>query len=65
MDSAILRTISQPWKVDGHDAIVAHIRVSDSDPRLCAKACESLRKRFAVEYVTLQAEPHDDGDHHH
>jgi cation diffusion facilitator family transporter len=49
----------------GHDAIVAHIRVSDSDPRLCAKACESLRKRFAVEYVTLQAEPHDDDHRHH
>jgi cation diffusion facilitator family transporter len=47
----------------GHDAIVAHVRVSDSDPRLCAKACESLRKRFAVEYVTLQVEPHE--DHHH
>jgi cation diffusion facilitator family transporter len=49
----------------GHDAIVAHVRVSDSDPRLCARACESLRKRFAVEYVTLQAEPHDDHHHHH
>ena len=40
----------------GHDAIVAHVRVNSTDPKLCSRACEALRKRFAVEYVTLQIE---------
>jgi cation diffusion facilitator family transporter len=40
----------------GHDAIVAHVRVSSPDPKLCSRACEAMRKRFAVEYVTLQIE---------
>jgi cation diffusion facilitator family transporter len=40
----------------GHDAICAHVRVRGSDPRLCARACDALRRRFAVEYVTLQVE---------
>jgi cation diffusion facilitator family transporter len=40
----------------GHDAIAAHVRVSVADPKLCSRASEALRKRFAVEYVTLQIE---------
>jgi cation diffusion facilitator family transporter len=40
----------------GHDAIIAHVRSSGTDPKLCGRAREALRKRFAVEYVTLQIE---------
>jgi len=41
----------------GHDAITAHLRSSANDPQLGARAAEQLRKRFTVEYVTVQVDP--------
>jgi cobalt-zinc-cadmium efflux system protein len=40
----------------GHDAITAHVRSTGSDPRLSARACEELRTKFLVEYVTVQVD---------
>lgn len=40
----------------GHDAITAHVRTKSTDPTLGARACEALRKRFTVEYVTVQVD---------
>lgn len=40
----------------GHDAIIARVRTSSVDPRLGAQASALLRKRFAVEYVTVEVE---------
>ena len=40
----------------GHDAITAHVRTTSNDPRLGARAAEQLRKRFTVEYVTVQVD---------
>ncbi len=41
----------------GHDAITAHLRTTSNDPGLGARAAELLKKRFTVEYVTVQVEP--------
>ena len=40
----------------GHDAITAHVRSPSTDPTLGARACEALRKKFTVEYVTVQVD---------
>jgi cation diffusion facilitator family transporter len=40
----------------GHDAITAHVRSTSTDPRLAERACELVRKRFTVEYVTVQVD---------
>ena len=42
----------------GHDAITAHIGAASFDPKLSARACSLLKRRFTVEYVTVQVE-HD------
>jgi cation diffusion facilitator family transporter len=44
----------------GHDAITAHVRASIGDPTLGSRLASSLRKRFDVEYVTVQIEISDD-----
>ena len=41
----------------GHDAITAHVRTTSEDPKLGARAAEQLKKRFIVEYVTVQVDP--------
>lgn len=41
----------------GHDAITAHVRTASSDPQLGVRAADLLRKRFTVEYVTVQVDP--------
>lgn len=38
----------------GHDAVTAHVKASD--PALGEKACELLRAKFRVEYVTVQVD---------
>lgn len=40
----------------GHDAITAHVRSASRDPELGARAAGLLKKRFVVEYVTVQVE---------
>lgn len=40
----------------GHDAITAHVSSTSTDPTLGARACEALRKKFTVEYVTVQVD---------
>jgi cation diffusion facilitator family transporter len=40
----------------GHDAITARVRSASPDPRLGARAAEYLRKKFTVEYVTVQVD---------
>jgi cation diffusion facilitator family transporter len=40
----------------GHDAVTAHVRASSADAGLGHRAAEALKKRFAVEYVTVQVE---------
>ena len=41
----------------GHDAITAHVVGDPSEAALGPKLSETLRRRFAVEYVTVQVEP--------
>lgn len=40
----------------GHDAIIARVRSSSRDPNLGAKVSEFLRRRFSVEYVTIEVD---------
>jgi len=49
----------------GHDAVTAHIRVGPNKPNPCAKACDSLRTKFSVEFVTIQIETDDHTHAHH
>lgn len=41
----------------GHDAITAHVRAKAPSADLGRNVAEDLRKRFAVEYVTVQVDP--------
>ena len=40
----------------GHDAIIVHVRVTESHPDLGARLAKKLRDTFGVEYVTVQVE---------
>lgn len=40
----------------GHDAITARVRTTSKDPQFGGHVSEALRKRFLVEYVTIEVE---------
>ena len=40
----------------GHDAITAHVSATSSDPSIASRVEETVRRRFPVEYVTIQVE---------
>jgi cobalt-zinc-cadmium efflux system protein len=41
----------------GHDAIMARVATASSDLKLAKRTSEHLRKKFGVEYVTIEVEP--------
>jgi solute carrier family 30 (zinc transporter), member 1 len=57
LDGVIGVSALHVWSLGtGHDAISAHVRSSSGDPKLGTRAAELLRKRFTVEYVTVQVD---------
>ena len=40
----------------GHEAITAHVRAAEPDPRIALRVEEALLSRFSVDYVTIQVE---------
>jgi cobalt-zinc-cadmium efflux system protein len=44
----------------GHDAISVHVTTTGADAALGRRLGERLRQRFAIEYVTVQVDPHEE-----
>jgi Co/Zn/Cd efflux system component len=40
----------------GHEAVTAHVSAAEPDPTLAARIEEALRRKYHVEYVTIQVE---------
>jgi cation diffusion facilitator family transporter len=40
----------------GHEAVTAHVSAASADPTLAARIEEALRRKYHVEYVTIQVE---------